>query len=75
MHHLLRDIVSDVPPSLLSSLLYEELTTQRERQQFSAETTGGTLGFVPFHGNQSSRDACLIYPRGVGMDKICILLP
>jgi len=74
MHHLLRDIVSDVPPSLLSSLLYEELTTQRERLQFSAENTGGTLGFVPLRDNQSSREASLIYPRGVGMDKVCILL-
>ncbi|XP_039514229.1 uncharacterized protein LOC120469354 isoform X2 [Pimephales promelas] len=70
MHHLLRDIVSDVPPSLLSSLLYEELTTQRERLQFSAENTGGTLGFVPLRDNQSSRVASLIYPRGVGMDKV-----
>lgn len=70
MHHLLRDIVSDVPPSLLSSLLYEELTTQRERLHFSAETTGGTLGFVPLHEDQSSTDSCLIYPRGVGMDKV-----
>ncbi|XP_048022962.1 TATA box-binding protein-associated factor RNA polymerase I subunit C [Megalobrama amblycephala] len=66
LHYLLRDIVSDVPPSLLSSLLYEELSSQREQKEFSSDSTGGALGYVPLYEN----GGCLVYPGGVRMDKL-----
>ncbi|ROJ30632.1 TATA box-binding protein-associated factor, RNA polymerase I, subunit C [Anabarilius grahami] len=66
LHYLLSDIVSDVPPSLLSSLLYEELSSQREQKEFSSDSTGGALGYVPLYENEG----CLIYPGGVGMNKL-----
>ncbi|XP_073680860.1 TATA box-binding protein-associated factor RNA polymerase I subunit C [Garra rufa] len=70
VHRLLADIVSDVPPTLLASLLHEELTTQREQQQFCADPTGGTLGYMPLYESKGYSDGCLIYPSGAGMDKI-----
>ncbi len=72
-HHLVGDIVSDVPPSLLASLLHEELTSQREQQQFCADATGGALGYVPLHESRGYSDGCLIYPSGEAMDKLSIL--
>lgn len=73
LHHLVTDVVSDVPPSLLASLLHEELTTQRKQQQFCADPTGGTLGYVPLYESQGYSDGCLIYPSGAAMDKLSIL--
>lgn len=70
LHHLLKDVVCDVPPSLLSSLLYEELVTQREQLQFSPDTTGGALGYVPLYEGSNGREGCLVYPSGEGMDKL-----
>ncbi|XP_067278955.1 TATA box-binding protein-associated factor RNA polymerase I subunit C [Pseudorasbora parva] len=70
LHHLLKDIVTDVPPSLLSSLLYEELTSQREQLQFSPDTTGGALGYVPLYEGRGGSEGCFIYPSGEGMDKL-----
>lgn len=71
-HHLVGDIVSDVPPSLLASLLHEELTSQQEQQQFCADATGGALGYVPLHESRGYSDGCLIYPSGAAMDKLNI---
>ncbi|KAG7238976.1 hypothetical protein INR49_030308 [Caranx melampygus] len=53
------DVVQSVPIQLLSSLLYEELTEQRDRQLFSESTTGGALDFIPF---SESSSGCLLYP-------------
>ncbi|PWA15996.1 hypothetical protein CCH79_00017737 [Gambusia affinis] len=63
---LLWDVVHDVPPELLGSLLYEELAEQRDRMQFSEAATGGALAFVPF----SQSEGCLLYPGGPGMDRL-----
>ncbi|XP_027881446.1 TATA box-binding protein-associated factor, RNA polymerase I, subunit C isoform X2 [Xiphophorus couchianus] len=63
---LLWDVVHDVPPELLGSLLHEELAEQRDRMQFSEAATGGALAFVPF----SQGEGCLLYPRGPGMDRL-----
>ncbi|XP_038143087.1 TATA box-binding protein-associated factor RNA polymerase I subunit C isoform X2 [Cyprinodon tularosa] len=60
------DVVHDVPLELLGSLLYEELTEQRERMQFSERSTGGALAYVPF----SQSEGCLLYPGGLGMDRL-----
>ncbi|TRY94971.1 hypothetical protein DNTS_004648 [Danionella cerebrum] len=73
MHHLLSDLVSDVPPSLLASLLSEELSSHRERQQFCPGTSGGALGYMPFLESQMGGTGCLIYPTGAAMDKLFIL--
>ncbi|XP_051733797.1 TATA box-binding protein-associated factor RNA polymerase I subunit C isoform X2 [Ctenopharyngodon idella] len=70
LHYLLSDIVSDVPPSLLSSLLFEELSSQRVQKEFSSNSTGGALGYVPLYENKGDSGGCLIYPGGVGMDKL-----
>ncbi|XP_052443618.1 TATA box-binding protein-associated factor RNA polymerase I subunit C isoform X1 [Carassius gibelio] len=70
LHNLVGDVVSDVPPSLLASLLHEELTSQREQQRFCADATGGALGYVPLHESQGYSDGCLIYPSGDAMDKL-----
>ncbi|XP_059214693.1 TATA box-binding protein-associated factor RNA polymerase I subunit C [Centropristis striata] len=66
---LLGDVVPAVPPELLGSLLYEELTEQRDRMLFSEGATGGALAFVPF--SQSSSDSqrgCLLYPGNKARD-------
>ncbi|XP_043090365.1 TATA box-binding protein-associated factor RNA polymerase I subunit C isoform X2 [Puntigrus tetrazona] len=73
LHHLLSDIVSDVPPSVLAPLLHEELTFQREERKFCADSTGGALGYVPLHESRGYSDGCLIYPSGEAMDKLNIL--
>lgn len=66
---LLSDVVPDVPPDLLGSLLHEELTEQRDRLRFSDRTTGGALAFVPF----SRSGGCLVCPGGPGLDRLRIL--
>lgn len=66
---LLSDVAPDVPAELLGSLLYEELTEQRDRLLFSERTTGGALAFVPF----SQSRGCLVYPGGPGLDRLRIL--
>ncbi|KAM4719852.1 TATA box-binding protein-associated factor, RNA polymerase I, subunit C isoform 1-T1 [Anableps anableps] len=63
---LLWDVIHDIPPELLGSLLHEELTEQRDRMQFSEGATGGALAFVPF----SQSEGCLLYPGGLGMDRL-----
>ncbi|XP_077442251.1 uncharacterized protein taf1c isoform X2 [Vanacampus margaritifer] len=67
---LLSDIVQNVPPELLGSLLYEELTEQRDRQLFSERTTGGALNLIPFSQSKNSQHGCLIYPGNQGMDRL-----
>lgn len=71
---LLSDVVPAVPPELLGSLLYEELTEQRDRMLFSEGATGGALAFVPFSQSGSdSQSGCLIYPGKQGHDCLSIL--
>ncbi|XP_034047664.1 TATA box-binding protein-associated factor RNA polymerase I subunit C [Thalassophryne amazonica] len=69
---LLADSVHAVPPELLSSLLYEELTEQRDRLLFSESTTGGALAFIPFSSpnNTDSKPGCLVYPGNRGLDRL-----
>ncbi|XP_077353280.1 uncharacterized protein taf1c isoform X2 [Festucalex cinctus] len=65
---LLSDVVQTVPPELLGSLLYEELTEQRDRQLFSERATGGALNLIPFSQSGDSPHGCLIYPGKREMD-------
>ncbi|XP_069580109.1 TATA box-binding protein-associated factor, RNA polymerase I, subunit C [Brachyistius frenatus] len=68
---LLSDVVHAVPPELLGSLLYEELTEQRDRLLFSEGATGGALAFVPFsQSSGSSQHGCLLYPSSIGLDRL-----
>ncbi|XP_051960042.1 TATA box-binding protein-associated factor RNA polymerase I subunit C-like [Xyrauchen texanus] len=67
-HHLVSDVVSDIPPPLLANHLHEELTSQREQLQFCSDMTGGVLGYMPLHEAQGSADGCLIYPSGPAME-------
>ncbi|KAF6725827.1 TATA box-binding protein-associated factor, RNA polymerase I, subunit C [Oryzias melastigma] len=65
---LLSDVVHDIPPQLLGSLLHEELEGQRDRMLFSEANIGGALAFVPFSPSQSH--GCLLYPGGRGLDRL-----
>ncbi|GAA6223583.1 TATA box-binding protein-associated factor RNA polymerase I subunit C [Lates japonicus] len=67
---LLSDVVHSIPPELLGSLLYEELTEQRDRLLFSEGATGGALSFIPFSqsGIGGSQHGCLLYPGNQGLD-------
>ncbi|XP_061657428.1 uncharacterized protein taf1c isoform X2 [Syngnathoides biaculeatus] len=67
---LLSDVVQNVPPELLGSLLHEELTEQRDRQLFSEGATGGALNFIPFSQSRDSQHGCLVYPGNQGMDQL-----
>ncbi|CAK6978006.1 TATA box-binding protein-associated factor RNA polymerase I subunit C [Scomber scombrus] len=70
---LLSDIVHDIPPELLGSLLHEELTEQRESMLFSEGATGGALNYIPFSQSDSSsrsQHGCLIYPGNQGLDRL-----
>lgn len=71
---LLSDVVPSVPIELLGSLLYEELTEQRDRLLFSQTATGGALAFIPFSQNGSgSEHGCLLYPGHQGLNQLSIL--
>uniref|UniRef100_A0A8C7Z9U3 Wu:fj64h06 n=1 Tax=Oryzias sinensis TaxID=183150 RepID=A0A8C7Z9U3_9TELE len=63
---LLSDVVHDIPPQLLGSLLHEELAGQRDGVLFSEAAIGGALAFVPF----SQSHGCLLYPGGRGLDRL-----
>lgn len=65
---LLSDVVHDIPPQLLGSLLHEELAGQRDGVLFSEAAIGGALAFVPF----SQSHGCLLYPGGRGLDRLSI---
>nr|XP_061836725.1 TATA box-binding protein-associated factor, RNA polymerase I, subunit C-like [Nerophis lumbriciformis] len=67
---LLSDVLPNVPSELLGSLLYEELTKQRDSLLFSEEATGGALDFIPFSESGSSQRGCLIYPGNQGLDRL-----
>ncbi|XP_019967228.2 TATA box-binding protein-associated factor, RNA polymerase I, subunit C isoform X1 [Paralichthys olivaceus] len=67
---LLSDVVHSVPPELLGSLLYEELTEQRERMLFFEGATGGALAFIPFSEGGSSQHGCLLYPGNKGLNRL-----
>ncbi|KAG7473096.1 hypothetical protein JOB18_013787 [Solea senegalensis] len=64
---LLGDVVHSIPPQLLGSLLYEELTEQGERLLFSEAATGGALEFIPFSHNG---DGYLVYPGNQGLNRL-----
>ncbi|KAI3362560.1 hypothetical protein L3Q82_012266 [Scortum barcoo] len=71
---LLSDVVHAIPPDLLGTLLYEELTEQRDRLLFSEGVTGGAMAFVPFSQSDSgSQRGCLLYPGNKGLNclKVC----
>ncbi|KAM9820223.1 TATA box-binding protein-associated factor RNA polymerase I subunit C-like [Neosynchiropus ocellatus] len=71
---LLSDVVPDIPPELLGTLLYEELTEQRDEKLFSQKATGGALAFIPFSEHQNdSGQGCLLYPGGQGLNRLNIL--
>uniref|UniRef100_A0A1A7X8M9 TATA box binding protein (TBP)-associated factor, RNA polymerase I, C, 110kDa n=2 Tax=Iconisemion striatum TaxID=60296 RepID=A0A1A7X8M9_9TELE len=63
---LMSDVIHEVPPDLLGSLLYEELTEQKDRMLFSEGATGGALSYVPF----SHSRGCLLYPGGLGQNHL-----
>ncbi|KAM7369369.1 hypothetical protein PAMP_013641 [Pampus punctatissimus] len=68
---LLSDVVHSVPPELLSTLLHEELTEQRDRLLFSEGATGGALAFIPFpQSGSSSQHGCLLYPGSQGLHRL-----
>ncbi|XP_034457395.1 TATA box-binding protein-associated factor RNA polymerase I subunit C isoform X1 [Hippoglossus hippoglossus] len=67
---LLSDAVHSVPPELLGSLLYEELTEQRQRMVFFEGATGGALTFIPFSEGSSSQRGCLLYPGNQGLNQL-----
>ncbi|XP_076020057.1 TATA box-binding protein-associated factor RNA polymerase I subunit C [Genypterus blacodes] len=70
---LLPDVIHDIPPELLGSLLYEELAQQRARMLFSEAATGGALAFVPFNQSCDSQHGCLVYPEQTGLDRLNFL--
>ncbi|XP_077478866.1 TATA box-binding protein-associated factor RNA polymerase I subunit C [Stigmatopora argus] len=67
---LLSDVVHDVPPELLGSLLHEELTTQRDRHLFFEGATGGALNFIPSSKRGDSENGYLLYAGNRGMTKL-----
>lgn len=72
---MLSDVVHDIPPQLLGSLLHEELAEQRERLLFCESNTGGALAFVPFSepSTEASQQGCLLYPGKQGLNCLSIL--
>lgn len=71
VHHLLADIVCDIPSSVLGKLLHEELTSQREQQQFCSDFTGGALGYTKLFETQAGGgDGCLIFPSGPALNNL-----
>lgn len=71
--NLLGDVIHDIPPGLLGELLHEELTLQREQQQFNEVATGGALGFFVLSTSNSSQEGCLVYPRKAAFNSLSIL--
>uniref|UniRef100_W5L1B2 TATA-box binding protein associated factor, RNA polymerase I subunit C n=2 Tax=Astyanax mexicanus TaxID=7994 RepID=W5L1B2_ASTMX len=69
-HHLLEDVICDIPSALLAELLHEELTFQRQQEQFRSDITGGVLGCVPLPNIENQNEICLIYPRGAALDSL-----
>ncbi|KAI5096370.1 TATA box-binding protein-associated factor RNA polymerase I subunit C, partial [Silurus meridionalis] len=59
-HHLLGDIIPDIPSSLLAELLHEELRHQEELEYFQPATTGGALACLP--SLECENETFLIYP-------------
>ncbi|XP_010891903.2 TATA box-binding protein-associated factor RNA polymerase I subunit C isoform X1 [Esox lucius] len=68
--NLLSDVIHDIPPDLLADLLHEELAHQREQAQFSDNTTGGALEYIPFSTSGALQQGCLVYPGKVGFDNL-----
>ncbi|KAM6902318.1 uncharacterized protein taf1c [Xenentodon cancila] len=68
---LMSDVIHDIPPELLGSLLHEELTEQRDRMLFFERASGGALAFIPFSQSScSSQRGCLLYPGSQGLDRL-----
>ncbi|KAM9820222.1 TATA box-binding protein-associated factor, RNA polymerase I, subunit C-like [Neosynchiropus ocellatus] len=71
----LSDVVPDIPPELLGTLLYEELTEQRDEKVFCERATGGALAFIPSPDPKSDSDqGCLLYPGGQGLSLSILFL-
>lgn len=64
---LMSDVLHEVPPQLLGSLLHEELTYQTDWLLFPEATTGGALAFIPFK-QSDAQHGCLLYPGNPGLD-------
>ncbi|XP_042182367.1 TATA box-binding protein-associated factor, RNA polymerase I, subunit C [Oncorhynchus tshawytscha] len=69
-HNLLSDVIHDIPPALLADHLHEELTYQREQEQFSDHATGGAMGYISFNNTSISQQGCLVYPGKAGLNKL-----
>ncbi|XP_062340208.1 TATA box-binding protein-associated factor, RNA polymerase I, subunit C [Osmerus eperlanus] len=69
-HNLLSDFIYDIPPELLAHNLFEELTQQRELEQFSEKATGGALCYIPFSQLNNTQQGCLLYPGDTGLHSI-----
>ncbi|XP_036443535.1 TATA box-binding protein-associated factor RNA polymerase I subunit C [Colossoma macropomum] len=69
-HNLLKDVVCDIPSALLAELLHEELTLQKDLEEFQPSTTGGALGYFPLEDFEGQKEACLVYPRGEALDSL-----
>ncbi|XP_046870836.1 TATA box-binding protein-associated factor, RNA polymerase I, subunit C isoform X2 [Hypomesus transpacificus] len=69
-HNLLSDVIYDIPPELLAHNLYEELTQQRELEQFSEVATGGALCYIPFSQLNNTQQGCLLYPGDPGLHSL-----
>ncbi|KAK6322873.1 hypothetical protein J4Q44_G00076650 [Coregonus suidteri] len=69
-NNLLSDVIHDVPPALLADLLHEELTYQREQEQFSEHATGGAIGYFSFTNTSTSQQGCLVYPGKPGLNNL-----
>ncbi|KAL6470761.1 hypothetical protein MHYP_G00218800 [Metynnis hypsauchen] len=67
-HNLLKDGLCDIPSALLAELLHEELTLQKDLEEFQPNTTGGALGCFPLQVFEGHKEACLVYPSGDVLD-------
>ncbi|XP_060791691.1 TATA box-binding protein-associated factor, RNA polymerase I, subunit C isoform X3 [Neoarius graeffei] len=67
-HHLLGDVLPDVPSSLLAELLREELSHQKELEHFQPAATGGALAYIP--DLECQKENILIYPSGEALSTI-----
>ncbi|KAL7844851.1 hypothetical protein SRHO_G00233900 [Serrasalmus rhombeus] len=67
-HNLLSDVFCDIPSALLAELLHEELTLQRDLEEFQPNTTGGALGCFPLQVIDGHKESCLVYPSGESLN-------
>ncbi|XP_028829624.1 TATA box-binding protein-associated factor, RNA polymerase I, subunit C [Denticeps clupeoides] len=58
--NLFKDVMHDIPPSLLGELLHEELSLQRDIAQFREAATGGAMSYIPYSEFHRSPKGCLV---------------